>query len=271
MNIQDRFIEALQGVCVLDLETTSLDFKEAEVIEFGYVLHNGHEWNTKGEFHKASVPIVPEVSAITNITNKMVRHAHPFEDVCGDYENDIFNQHGFGLTQVYLIAHNAFYDRNVLERQYSKTEFANNQEWICTMRLAKKLFADDDTVTQYNLPYLRYRFELDIPEDIPHHRASTDAFMTAKLLEYLIAVMIEDELLNIDEPYLDQIAEYINKPVIMTKMPFGKHKGIKFTEIPMSYLEWLINNADSLDESKPEYDKDFAATIINEFERRGVA
>ena len=29
-----------------------------------------------------------------------------------------------------------------------------------------------------------------------------------------------------------------------TKMPFGKHKGMKLIDVPASYLEWLYYNVD---------------------------
>jgi hypothetical protein len=33
----------------------------------------------------------------------------------------------------------------------------------------------------------------------------------------------------------------------MRTMPFGKHKGLPFCDIPTSYLEWLLSGCDSID------------------------
>ena len=31
-----------------------------------------------------------------------------------------------------------------------------------------------------------------------------------------------------------------NNPILINRMPYGKHKGIRFTEIPLDYLQWLL-------------------------------
>ena len=257
-----------RSLCILDTETTSLDFKNAEIIEFGCAIYSDNQWQTTGSLHKASEPITPEVSAVTHITNRMVQDKVLFSDSFGIYD-DLVDSIKNNAGQVALVAHNAVYDSNVFKFNYPDSKL-NNQQWICTMRFAKKLFADDQTVTQFNLPYLRYRFDLDIPEDIPHHRASSDAYMTAKLFEYLVDVAVDKGILTNDSNYLEQLIDYLNKPIVQTVMPFGKHKGKKFADLPLDYLTWLINNADSLNEEKAEYDPDFAASVINEFTRRGI-
>ena len=43
-----------------------------------------------------------------------------------------------------------------------------------------------------------------------------------------------------------------SNPVLMPRMPFGKHKGMLFSEIPQDYLQWL---------STTELDEDMAYTV----------
>jgi exodeoxyribonuclease X len=31
-----------------------------------------------------------------------------------------------------------------------------------------------------------------------------------------------------------------NSPILIARMPFGKHKGMLFKEVPTDYLEWLL-------------------------------
>ncbi len=31
-----------------------------------------------------------------------------------------------------------------------------------------------------------------------------------------------------------------NNPILINRRPYGKHKGIRFTEIPLDYLQWLL-------------------------------
>lgn len=40
--------------------------------------------------------------------------------------------------------------------------------------------------------------------------------------------------------------------MLLARMPFGKHKGMKFDEIPTDYLEWL---------SGTDLDEDMAYTV----------
>ena len=43
-----------------------------------------------------------------------------------------------------------------------------------------------------------------------------------------------------------------NNPILIPRMPFGKHKGMLFSEVPRDYLEWL---------SGTELDEDMAYTV----------
>lgn len=246
----------------MDTETTSLDFREAEVIELGFaLLMRTGKWEPIDYLYKpAHTVVTPEISAVTHITQKMVENKPFFgKRIEGDF-NAVIDTFGDGLN---LVAHNAFYDSKVLEN-YNLRKF--DSPWLCTMRMAKKLYADDDTVTQFNLPYLRYRFELDIPSDMPHHRAGTDAYMAAMLFEHLITEMEEQEIIDKNLPYRPQVEEWLAAPITITKMPFGKHKGKPLAEVPLDYWKWALKNLNSLDEEADEYDADFATSVANVLE-----
>jgi exodeoxyribonuclease X len=43
-----------------------------------------------------------------------------------------------------------------------------------------------------------------------------------------------------------------NNPILIPRMPFGKHKGLLFSEVPRDYLEWL---------QRSELDEDMAYTV----------
>jgi len=255
--------DLLINTIVLDTETTSLNFREAEVIEFGFVLKFEDDWHQFNELHKPSEPITPEISAVTNITDKMVDDKASFAESYTDFDK-ILDTIG-SVDDTLIVAHNAFYDKSVFENGYPLSTVLNH-EWVCTMRMAKKLFTNDDTVTKFNLPYLRYRFELDIPEDMPAHRASTDAYMTAKLFEFLLDEAQAQGVFAPGASKRTQLLEWMAAPAIVDVMPFGKHKGKKLTDVPMSYWTWALNNMDSLNEKKDEYDADFAASVIKALE-----
>lgn len=244
----------LKSCMVLDTETNSDDYKIAEIIEAGFVIRDNDTWTIFQELHKPiDRPIPPKVSAITYITNKMVEDRPHFID-----EKEVFQSIVDSYRDGYLVAHNHFYDMRVLERHGINTE---NHNWICTWRMAKKLFNGVESVEETNLPYLRFALELDVPDTMLCHRAGNDSFMTAKLLEVLVDLMEEYNLLDTSQPYGPQIAKWAAEPIIYERMPFGKHKGELMTEVPHSYWKWAMQNMDSLNEEADNFDPDFAASV----------
>ena len=56
---------------------------------------------------------------------------------------------------------------------------------------------------------------------------------------------------------IDPVADMIkisSSPVLVPRMPFGKHKGLKMAEVPKDYLQWL---------SSTDLDEDLAYTVRN--------
>lgn len=256
MDHRKQFIESL---FVVDTETTGKDYKTCEVIEVGFVLANPGtaeqtEWTKHAELFKPDEPISPECSAITNISNLLVDGKRSFVDASTEYQ-EIINS--FGDTCV-AVAHNAFYDKNVLLR-YGVTA----KNWLCTLRLSQKLFNDDITVSANNLPYLRYRFGILDPalHEVAAHRADHDALVTAMFLEICLDKMEEDGVIDPTKSYWEQIDAWLNEPIITKTMPFGKHKGKLLTQIPLDYWNWALENMDSLNENAENYDKDFALSV----------
>ncbi len=254
----NRVKEFLDDCIIVDTETTSKDYKEAEVIEFGSVNRVEDKWDILFSelFKPKNTNVVPEISAITHITDKMVKDKPYFEDGCEAVTSvlTLAQQHDF-----VLVAHNAPYDKGVLANYQTLPDCSDS--WVCTMRLAKRLYIDDDSVKQYNLQYLRYRFDLDIPENIDPHRASSDCIVTAKLLEYLVTELANRNILDESRPYKDQMRDWISVPLFVPKMMFGKHRDQKWEDIPTDYIVWAINNLDCLREDNPLYDGDMVHTI----------
>jgi len=218
----------LQSCLVLDTETNSDDYKIAEIVESGFVIREDDDWTIFQELHKpVDRPIPPKVESICYITNSMVEDKPSFVD-----SSEVFQSVINGYTGGYLVAHNHFYDMRVLERHGIDTSKHN---WICTWRMAKKLFNGVEAIEETNLPYLRFALELDIPIEMRCHRAGNDSYITAKLLEALVSYMEEMNLIDKDQPYGPQIAKWAAEPIIYERMPFGKHKGELMTSVPHSY------------------------------------
>lgn len=253
----DPLTTFLQKTLILDTETTSLDFKEAEVIQYAsanvlYVLDAiGNEtYDIPCSFYKPTKKIPPEISAITSITNRMV-DGHPnFKDELDSVQKELDKYE-------YFVAHNAYYDKGILE-----AHDLNIPNPICTMRLAKKLYADDIKITAFNLSYLRYALALPVSDTLPAHLADADVIITGILFYTLIEKAMIDGIIDIENGDIGvQLVEWLDAPLITTIMPFGKHKGKKFTDVPISYWQWALDNFDSLNEKDSAYDKDFATSV----------
>ena len=244
----------LQSCLVLDTETNSDDYKIAEIVESGFVIREGNDWTIFQELHKPiDRPIPPKVEAICYITNKMVADKPTFID-----SKDTFQSVIEGYSAGYLVAHNHFYDMRVLENHGVDT---SNHTWICTWRMAKKIFNSMPEIEETNLPYLRFALELDVPLEMYCHRAGNDSYITAKLLEVLVDLMESMDLIDKDAPYGPQIAKWAAEPIIYERMPFGKHKGELMVDVPKSYWKWAMMNMDSLNEEADNFDPDFAASV----------
>lgn len=234
---------------VFDVEATSLDFREAEVIEFAAAVYHSDQWNmVHDQMYRPHEPISTMVSSITHITNRMVEECDHFDSP--PVQEELNRQMSLGDVHV---AHNIFYDENVL-KSYG-FEFPRG---VCTMKMAKRLYPD---LESYKLGYLRYHFDLPVPEDLVPHRARADVLVTALLFERLLADVIKAGHLEDNETLPDQLLAWMASPIVMTRMPFGKHKGKLLEDVPLSYWQWALENMDSLQEDKPEYDPDFAESV----------
>ena len=254
---RERFLSRL---AFLDTETTGKDFKTCEIIEMGFAYRENGKWVEASKLYKPDEPIKPECSAVTNITNRMVEEcASFFEDsnVWQDTVNETVQN-----KPIIGVAHNSFYDQKVLER-YGFTM----GEWLCTLKISRKLWSNTADVTAHNLPYLRYYFDVQLDEGLVNHRAGTDCVITAAVLEHMIDEMEATGIIDPTKDYYEQIQEWLAKPTLITSVPFGKHKGLSFVDVPLSYWSWALDNLDSLNENSEQYDADLAASVIDAVEK----
>lgn len=246
--------EFLQSCLVLDTETNSDDYKIAEIIESGFAIRENDDWTLFQELHKpVDRDIPPKVESICYITNEMVADKPSFLN-----SKDVFQEVINGYTGGYLVAHNYFYDMRVLQRHDVDT---SNHKWLCTWRMAKKLFNGMETIEETNLPYLRFALELAIPLEMRCHRAGNDSYITAKLLELLVSYLEEAGIIDVNQPYGPQIEVWLKEPILLERMHIGKHKGELMTAVPHSYWQWAMANTDWFNEEADNFDPDFAASV----------
>jgi len=243
-------IVSIMDAIVFDIETTSLDHDHSEIVEFCCGTFENGEWKEHhNSLYKPSEPISLEAMSVCHITNHMVESSKPFSD---DKEKiaEILNQHKL------KIAHYAKYDVSVLSAHGISL---NNV--VCTYRMAKKLFPD---LESYKLTYLRYYFDLNVPEGIQFHRAYTDAMVTATLFQHLTDIAKQKNLFDTEE----ELIHWLELPVISETMTFGKYKGQKMVDVPIEYWSWALNNLHTLQEGSPDFDKDFAASVEKALENK---
>lgn len=205
-------------ILILDNETTSVD-ADAEICEIAF-LQVDENLNVLWEFESLVNPvglISPSASGASGITNRMVESSPTIEQVVGAIDIS---------EPITLIAHNCQFDRRFVE------PFWEIKDSCCTLRAARQLYPESP---DHKLSTLRYFLELGVDETA--HRAMGDVRVTYALLK----AMLEDTGLALLE-----FIEEVNKPVEVTHIPFGKHKGKELTALPFGYVKWLLS-LDNLD------------------------
>lgn len=155
----------------------------------------------------------------------------------------------------YLIAHNAQFDYRTLYFDGCHPETAAKKskvKLICTKELAQIVFAGAKglknnkltTLIEYLYPEHYYKFESTT------HTALTDCKMVylllLKILEKFPKIKTWEELANLCNQPKDKETNYdeMNQKVeILETINFGKYKDKLFSEVPLSYLSWLIAQA----------------------------
>ncbi|EEW57352.1 exodeoxyribonuclease 10 [Ruegeria sp. TrichCH4B] len=217
---------------VIDYETTGTQEDEnAQVIEFGRVDVDLDTLGIVNPFRalaKPSEPIPPVTMAVHHITDTDVADAPPPGQVWQPFWDGC-------RSEDYVAAHNAKFE------QYFHD--GNGRKWICTYKSALVVWPDAPSHGNQALRYwlgidnIHPSFDRDAAQ--PPHRALPDAYVTAHILLELLKHKTPEELV--------QISEY---PALLTTLRFGKHKGMKYSEAPTDYLDWIVNKSDLDEDTK---------------------
>lgn len=199
------------------------------------------------KLYKPIIPIPPEASAVTHITNRMVADKEAFSE-SDDYEKikNLFEE-----GEKIVVAHNAKFDILMMQKENIKP-----QNIICTLRVARAL-DKENKIPQYKLQYLRYY--LDIEVEAQAHDALGDVFVLEKLFERLYKKMFDE--IGDEEKVLREMIEISKRPSLLNTINFGKYAGktIKeVSEIDPGYLDWLLNQKEN---NNPENEEDWIYTL----------
>lgn len=140
-----------------------------------------------------------------------------------------------------FVAHNAEFERQFFT--------GGDRPWVCTLRASRRAWPDEASHSLQNLRFSRALPVADREYARAAHRAGPDAYVTAFLFVALLeaGLAVEDMVGN------------TSGPALLARMPFGKHRGKTFDEIPLDYLAWLKNSTT---------DRDVMFTVKNEMKRR---
>jgi exodeoxyribonuclease X len=226
--------------CV-DLETTSLA-DDAAICEAGYcdVVIDGPSGPVVGVPKSWIInpgrPIDPEAMAVHHISDEMAAEGIP-------------------VTKAFLQLMSAPPVPEAFCAHYAAHEkkhfTGGTKPWICTMKLARRLFPD---APSHSLQVLRYALDLRVIATLasPTHRAGPDAYVTAELL----ARIMRDPKVTYENAIKASML-----PSKLPRVPFGKHVGLSWADVPADYLDWLLKK-------KKDFDADLIYTVEVELNRR---
>lgn len=171
-------------------------------------------------FVNPECPIPEEATAISNITNEMVKEAplvreamQAFIEFCG--------------TEVVLVAHNNdAFDKLFLEAEFARAGL-EMPAWIFfdTLKWSRKYRND---LPRHSLQFLREAYGI---ESNQAHRALDDVIVL-----YQVFSKMADDL-----PW-KTILELISERPRVVRMPFGKHAGKPLSDVPRDYIAWLAQS-----------------------------
>lgn len=206
-------------IAVIDTETTGLDPAKASIVEIAAVILPG--FKSFSCLIKPDHEIELQAMAAHHLTEAMVKDGAPLKDAI---------QASRIREADFIAAHNSAFDSGFIK---------TTQSWICTYRCARHLWTD---APAYGNQVLRYW--LDIEDQLyngdgasimklPPHRALSDAWVTAHILDRMLQEKTEAELV-----------ELTKAPILMKTCGFGKHFGKPWAEVPKDYLAWMMRQKD---------------------------
>lgn len=199
---------------------------------------------------KPPLPIEIEAMAVAHITNRMVADKEPFES--SKMKKDLERIFSDGNI---LVAHNAKFDAEMLKREQLAIK-----KIIDTFKIAHHL-DEEGKLSRYGLQYLRYFHDLNV-ENAPAHDALGDIRVLEKLFDFMFAEMMKT--LKEEEKVLQKMLEISALPILIKKFNFGKHTGMKVSDVAKEnpdYLTWLFDQKVMARERGEADDEDWIYTL----------
>jgi DNA polymerase-3 subunit epsilon len=224
-------------VC-LDCETTGLEYDKDRIIEIALVRFTFDEILDTYETLIDPLMPIPEVSiAIHHISDAMVKGKPKIQEILPK----IFSFVGKSI----IVGHGITNDISFIcaaAKQHNVPCKLASHPYLDTLRMAR-LYGESPI---NSLEKLRQHF--NIAEE-GAHRAMNDVVVNIEVFKYLARRYKTTE----------QIVNRLKSPIQLKTMPLGKHKGRSFSDIPVEYLRWAVNQ---------NFDQDLLFSLKVELKKR---
>lgn len=224
-------------VC-FDCETTGLNPESDQIVEIAVAKFTFDKvLETRKDLVNPGIAIPKESIDIHHITDQMVKDKPPLEEILPEYlkiiEGNLLVGHGISFDVALL--------RAAAERYQMSTNISR-QSFIDTLRMAR-LYGDSPN---NSLEMLCKHFNIEVSES---HRAMSDVFANIEVFKRL------------SRPFktTESLLNRLKRPIMLKKMPLGKHKGRWLREIPEEYLRWAAAQA---------FDNDLLFSVRHELKQR---
>ena len=232
---------------VFDVETTGFPTEEdpQALVQVGFCdLHYSAGEAVVGlggqMFVNPGRPIPPEVSAIHHITDSDVTGAPPPDVGC----HFIASGNDTGPADCYA-AFNLDFDKQFFG--------GGGLPMFCIYKAALRVYPDAPSHSNQALRYW-LKLPVELERTVPTHYAGPDAYVSALILA---------DILNNGFATIDDMTRWSKGAALLPRINFGKHRGKKWDDAPIDYLQWIADKSD--------LDRDTKANARHWLKQRGAA
>jgi DNA polymerase III subunit epsilon len=172
-------VTTTRELVILDFETTGLVPSYDRTIEVAATLLVDHRpVDTFSQLMDPGRRLDPFITSLTGITDEMLRGQPRPEDVMPHLRRFVGGRP--------IVAHNASFDRRFLQAELARAGLDANSEFLCTMRLARRL---EPGLPSYRLAALVQSLGLRLSSAPSYHRSVADVNHTVALWQRLHAIV----------------------------------------------------------------------------------
>ena len=225
----DRLIED-EIYVVFDIETTGLDPFKDRIIEIGAIKLKGKEIIDEfSVFINPEIDIPEEITALTNITNDMVKDAHTVEEILPKFLEF--------CKDTTVVAHNAKFDVGFINQKAKNLDLEYSPSVIDTLHWARILLPDQK---RFGLKYIANYFNIVLDN---HHRAVDDAKATAEVFRKFLNMVLSKGVLKLTEINDELQTNIQNAETLNTVILVKNQEGLRvmYELISRSHIEFFGN------------------------------